>query len=138
VIDNIRKTQWDDAGFVHRCAEAARRRGWSLEEELAEQAGFDRYYFGKPASVGRRIDIVMKLADTLGVSLDWLAGVFPAPEPLDSTELARLVTVANVATHLYFAIKTHPPNLLYDDIIRAVLSTIQNPQSRPDQPAVEE
>jgi transcriptional regulator with XRE-family HTH domain len=72
VIDNIRKTQWDDAGFVHRCAEAARRRGWSLEE-LAEQAGFDRYYFGKPASVGRRIDIVMKLADTLGVSLDWLA-----------------------------------------------------------------
>jgi hypothetical protein len=49
-----------------------------------------------------------------------------------------LVTVANVATQLYFAIKTHPPNLLYDDIIRAVLSTIQNPQSRPDQPAMEE
>jgi hypothetical protein len=43
---------WDDSGFVARCAEAAARKGWSVED-LCERAGYDRYFLSKPAGYGR-------------------------------------------------------------------------------------
>jgi len=93
------RADWDDEKFISRCRVAAARKGWSLEE-LCERAGLDRYYLTKTAAVGRRIDAVISLARTAGVTVEWLAGLDGESLTLDSSELARLGAVANVAAHL--------------------------------------
>jgi hypothetical protein len=113
----------------------AARKGWSVED-LCERAGYDRYFLSKPAGYGRRIDCVIALARTAGVSLEWLAGVSLSDAVDPTTELARLATVANVATHLYFALRSQPSNADDEAIIRSTLAALG--QERPQRAAEEQ
>lgn len=124
------RADWDDEKFISRCRVAAARKGWSLEE-FCERAGLDRYYLTKPAAVGRRIDAVISLARTAGVSLEWLAGLDDELVTLDSAELARLGAVANVAAHLYVAINLQSSDMDANAIIRSVLEVIGHKAGKP-------
>lgn len=127
------RADWDDEKFISRCRVAAARKGWSLEE-FCERAGLDRYYLTKPAAVGCRIDAVISLARTAGVSLEWLAGLDDELVALDSSELARLGAVANVASHLYVAINLQRSDMDANAIIRSVLEVIGHKTGKLAQP----
>lgn len=115
---------WDDTLFLSRCRQVAALNGWTLQE-YSERAGCDPYFLSKTAAVGRRIDNVIALANVGGVTLDWLAGLQETlGPPLNSSQLARLGAVANVAVHLYAAISLQPSDVDADEIIRGVLSVI--------------
>src|SRR6187399_172508 len=124
------RADWDDEKFISRCRVAAARKGWSLEE-LCERAGLDRYYLTKTAAVGRRIDAVISLARTAGVTVEWLAGLDGESLTLDSSELARLGAVANVAAHLYVAINLQRSDMDANAIIRSVLELIGHKAGKP-------
>lgn len=124
------RADWDDEKFISRCRVVAARKRWSLEE-FCERAGLDRYYLTKPAAVGRRIDAVISLARTAGVTLEWLAGLDDESLTLDSSELARLGSVANVAAHLYVAINLQRSEMDANAIIRSVLEVIGHKYGKP-------
>jgi len=124
------RADWDDEKFISRCRVAAARKGWSLEE-LCERAGLDRYYLTKSAAVGRRIDAVISLARTAGVSLEWIAGLDDELVTLDPSELARLGAVANVVAHLYVAINLQRSDMDANAIIQSVLEVIGHKGGKP-------
>jgi hypothetical protein len=132
----VATTTWDDDQFRARCRVAAVRRGWTVEE-LCERAGLDRFYLGKTAALGRRVDAVIALAHTAEVTLTWLAGVEEAPDLLDPTEAARLGAVADVAAHLYCKIRSEGFDADTGAIVRAVLDVVGRRRIKPTAHPVE-
>ena len=79
------------ATFGHRLRRARETRGWT-QRELAARAGVDYfviYRCERGTHTAPRVDVAARLARTLGVSLDYLAGLYehddtddPAPAAL--------------------------------------------------------
>ncbi len=118
-----RKIIWDDDQFRERCAVAAARKGWSLED-LCDYAGIDRYYLNTRPAHGRRIDAIMSIAKAAEVSLHWLV-TFDQSVPLIShTDLPRLADIANVVAYLYLAMSLQRSDMDANDIVRSVMDML--------------
>jgi hypothetical protein len=72
-----RQNLWDDAAFVKRVENAAKKKGMDLQQ-VARVAGANRFYFDEKAE-GRSTNVILNLAEVLNVPAAELLGVANPP-----------------------------------------------------------
>ncbi len=95
--------------FDQRMKEARTRKGWT-QRQLAEKAEVSPSAISSYESYGKMppIDIAVRIAEALEVSLEWLCGV-DGGTPKTAGDVARLLLRAESAAHCYFESREEGP-----------------------------
>jgi len=136
---------WDDAGFIRRVREEARKLGLSLNE-VYRRAGLTKDYLGKQPQGGRNVLAIQKIAAVLGVEPAYLMGFATVVEIKQSrqspeeTQLQALGLAANIAAHVYLVLNCQQQPTLPDgvdkDQLTELITQMLNPQrlKKPSKP----